>query len=469
MDPKQRNYLLLAGCVLLVIGAWALLLWPRPVGTTSITQGLDIRGGMSVILTARPGAGQSVSPDDMDKAELIINNRVNKLGASETSVQRQGSDSLLVQIPGVKNRDQALSIINTTGRLEFVDVSSLPSSTVDEINAWISRGQPRGSEMPSIPPNVQYTPVLTGDVITNAAPSQATSGLHAGQITVNLTMNASGAAKWADYTGSHVGKQVAIVLDRVVQSAPVVNEKISGGQTEISGSFTADDATYLATVLQTGSLPVKLEAVDTRMVGPTLGQDSLHQGVYAALFGLLIVAIYLIVFYRGMGGVSVVGLGVFASMFLGLLSLLSLLGLFALSLPGIAGIVLTIGLAADSSILINERFREEIGLGKTVRSAAASGTKHAIITSADADIVTFVSALALFAFAIGPVRGFALTLMLGIGCDLAMMLLFSRPLIMMLGEGVIAKAPAVWGVPAEVAKVRTAAPAKTKKGGAANA
>jgi protein-export membrane protein SecD len=219
-------------------------------------------------------------------------------------------------------------------------------------------------------------------------------------------------------------------------------------------------------VLQTGSLPVKLDPVDTRQVGATLGQDSLRQGVVAALVGLLVVALYLIVFYRGMGLIAVVGLGIFGSMFLGLLALLSQFGVFALSLPGVAGIVLTIGLAADSSILINERFREEIGMGKTVRSAANSGTKHAIITSADADIVTFVSALALFVLAIGPVKGFALTLMLGIGCDLVMMLVFSRPLIMLLGETIIPKMPAFWGIPEEAAQTRGAA---VKKGGAANA
>jgi len=219
-------------------------------------------------------------------------------------------------------------------------------------------------------------------------------------------------------------------------------------------------------VLQSGSLPVKLEAVDTRVVGPTLGQDSLRQGVLAAIVGLLIVAIYLIAFYRGMGAIAVAGLLVFASMFLGLLAALSTFGLFALSLPGIAGIVLTIGLAADSSILINERFREEIKLGKTVRSAASSGTKHAIITSVDADLVTFVSAAALFFIAIGPVKGFALTLMLGILCDLVMMLIFSRPLIIILGETVIAKAPAFWGVPKETAQPRAVA---GKKGGVANA
>jgi protein-export membrane protein SecD len=396
----------------------------------------------------------------MDKAELIINNRVNKLGASETSVQRQGGDSLLVQIPGVKNRDAALKIIDQTGKLEFVDVSSLPSATVGAIQSWQQNGSPR-STAPSIPVDVAYTPVLTGDMIQSAS-----AGSNAGQVNVTLTMNSAGTDAWGKYTTANVNKQVAIVLDRVVQSAPAIKEPILSGNTEISGSFTVEEANYLSTVLSTGSLPVKLVPVDTRSVGPTLGQDSLRQGIYAALLGLLIVAIYLTVFYRGMGLISVAGLFVFTSMFLGLLAGLSLVGVFALSLPGIAGIVLTIGLAADSSILINERFREEIGMGKTVRSAAVSGTKHAIITSADADIVTFVSALALFVFAIGPVKGFALTLMLGIACDLVMMLLFSRPIIMLLGESVIPKAPAFWGIPKQATVARGTA---AQKGGAANA
>ena len=461
MDPKQRNYLLLALCAILVIVSWVLFVPPQ----TKITQGLDIRGGLSVILTAKPSAGQSLTSGDMDKAELIINNRVNKLGASETSVQRQGSDSLLVQIPGVKNADAALKIINEVGKLEFVDVSSLPSATVAAIQTWQQNGSPRASA-PKIPDNVAYTPVLTGDQITNATAGQSSNPGNAGKLSVTLTMNSKATDAWAKYTTANVNKQVAVVLDRVVQSAPSINEPILGGNTEITGSFTVDEANYLATVLQTGSLPVKLDPVDTRVVGPTLGQDSLRQGVYAALVGLLIVAIYLVAFYRGMGLIAVLGLGVFASLFLGLLAALSIFGVFALSLPGIAGIVLTIGLAADSSILINERFREEIGMGKTVRSAAASGTKHAIITSADADIVTFVSALALFAFALGPVKGFALTLMLGIACDLVMMLMFSRPLIMTLGETVIAKAPAFWGIPKQATAARGVA---ARKGGAANA
>lgn len=464
MNPKQLNYLLLAVCAVLVAGALALVFWPRPANNPSITQALDIRGGLSVTLKARPTVGQTLKVGDMEKAQLIINNRVNKLGASETSVQRQGSDSLLVQIPGIKNADEALKIINTTGKLEFVDVSSLPSTTVTAINAWAGGGGSRATA-PSIPETVTYTPVLSGEVIRTASAGQS-SGVNAGQITVNLTMTTDGAKAWGDYTTTHKGQQVAIVLDRTVQSAPTVQDAILTGDTEISGNFTIEEATNLATVLQTGSLPVKLDPVDTRQVGATLGQDSLRQGVTAALVGLLVVAIYLVVFYRGMGVIAVAGLGVFGSMFLGLLAALSQFGVFALSLPGIAGIVLTIGLAADSSILINERFREEIGMGKTVRSAANSGTKHAIITSADADIVTFVSALALFLLAIGPVKGFALTLMLGIAVDLVMMLVFSRPLIMLLAESVIPKMPAFWGVPKEAVQQRAAA---SKKGRAANA
>jgi protein-export membrane protein SecD len=462
MDPKQRNYLLLALCAILVIGSWVLFVPP----TKKITQGLDIRGGLSVILQAdQTATGGTPTSGDMDKATLIIESRVNKLGASETSVQRQGGTALLVQIPGIKNADAALKMMGTTGKLEFVDVSSMPSATVAAINAWQSKGSPRSSA-PSLPADFQYKPVVTGDQIQSASAGQSTSGSNTGQIRVTLTLNPAGTKAWADYTTANVNKQVAVVLDGVVQSAPVINEPILSGDTEISGSFTIDEANYLATVLQTGSLPVKLTPVDTRIVGPTLGQDSLRQGVYAALIGLLIVAVYLIVFYRGMGAISVLGLGVFSSLFLGMLAVLSSFGVFALSLPGIAGIVLTIGLAADSSILINERFREEIGLGKTVRSAAASGTKHAIITSADADIVTFVSALALFLLAIGPVKGFALTLMLGIVCDIVMMLIFSRPLIMLLAESVFVKAPAVWGIPKEISGLPGSA---GKKGGAANA
>ena len=444
---------MLALIAILVIGSWVMFMPPNK----KITQGLDIQGGISVILTAQPQAGQPLTTDDMDRAELIIRNRVDKLGASEASIQRQGKDSILVQMPGVKNRDEALKVINSTGLLEFVDVASITDSAA--VTAMSDSKTADGYKLTA----GTYQAFMTGKVVKTATVGQDST---TGGIVVNVTMDTAGTKTWSDYTTAHVGKQVAIVLDGVVKSAPVVNEPITGGQTQISGKFTPDEAKSLATVLQTGALPVSLVAQDTRAVGPTLGQQSLRQGLMAVLVGLLIVAIYLIAFYRGLGVISVTALGVFASIYLGILATLSAFGLFALSLPGIAGIVLTIGLAADSSILINERFKEEIRLGRTYRSAAQSGTRHAIGTSVDADLVTFVSAIVLFAVAIGPVKGFALTLMIGIACDIIMMLTYKRPMIMILGETVIPKAPAFWGVPKELDVRGSSA---SKKGGGARA
>lgn len=444
MDPKQRNYLFLAIVAVLVIGSWVIF---TPLGT-KIKQGLDIQGGISVILTAQPQPGQQLSNDDLDRAELIIRNRVDKLGASETSIQRQGKDSILVQMPGLRNREEALKIINSTGLLEFVDVASITDSA-----AVLALSDPQASDGYKLTEG-SYKSFMTGAVVKNASVGQDPTS---GKIEVNVTMDGAGTKTWAEYTTSHVDQQVAIVLDGVVKSAPSVNEPITGGQTSISGSFTPDEAKALATVLQTGALPVKLVPQDTRTVGPTLGRESLRQGLMAVLVGLAIVALYLIVFYRGLGVLSVAAMAVFSSIFLGMLAMLSAFGLFALSLPGIAGVVLTIGLAADSSILMNERLQEEIRLGRTYRSAAQSGTRHAIGTSVDADLVTFVSAIVLFAVAIGPVKGFALTLILGIVCDILMMILFKRPVIMLLSEKVIPRMPALWGLPKEAVATGTAA------------
>jgi len=436
MDPKQRNAISLAVIAILVIGSWVLF-WPPQ---SKITQGLDIQGGLSVILTAQETSGTAVTDDVMDRAELIVRNRVDRLGASESTIQRQGADSILVQLPGVKNAQEALDALGTTGQLEIRDVISTDATT----------GAPVLGDV-----------LLTGDVITDATIG---TDPNTGEIQVNVTFNSEGTQTWGEITTARVGKQIAIVLDGVVQSAPVVNEPILGGNTAISGKFTPEEAKKLKTVLQTGALPVSLEFSESRVVGPTLGQDSLHQGVIAAGIGLAIVAIYLMAFYRGLGGVAVSALIVFASIFIGILAVLSYFNMFALSLPGIAGIVLTIGLAADSSILILERFQEEVRMGRSVRAAARSGSLHAIWTSVDADLVTFVSALMLFSVAIGPVRGFALTLMIGIGCDIAMMVLYKRPVLILLGENTLQKAPRFWGVPEVVVPEQ----APSKKGGVAS-
>lgn len=417
MDSRQRNVLALVVITILVVGSWALF-WPP---SEKITQGLDIQGGVSVILTAQETSQTAVTDDVMERAELIIRNRVDSLGASEATIQRQGSDSILVQLPGISNAEEALAALGTTGQLEIRDVT----------------GTQEDGEV------ILGDILLTGDVVTSAA---VVSDPQTGEIQVEVTFDSEGAATWAEVTGARVGQPIAIVLDGNIESAPTVRERITGGQTIISGQFTIEEAKRLKTVLETGALPVSLVFSESRVVGPTLGQDSLRAGVLAALIGLGLVAIYMAVYYRGLGLITWISLFSFSSIFLGVLSLLSFGGWFALSLPGIAGIVLTIGLAADSSILIFERFKEEVALGKTYRSAAKSGTKHAIMTSLDADLVTFVSALVLFMVAIGPVRGFALTLMIGIAIDLTVAILFTRTAVVMLAESVIPRMPGLFGV-----------------------
>jgi preprotein translocase subunit SecD/SecD/SecF fusion protein len=273
--------------------------------------------------------------------------------------------------------------------------------------------------------------IFSGSAITKA--STGVDSSNAGNV-VNLSLSADASQKWADFTTKNVGKQVAIVLDGAVKSAPQIQSAILSGDTQISGKFSPQEAKQLAAILQAGALPIKLVKSDVRIVDATLGASSLHQGILALLAAFAIVAIYLLVFYRGMGAIAWGALFCFASIYLGVLATLSSLGQFALSLPGLAGMALTVGLAADTSILMFERVKEEVRMGKTLRTAAKSGTKHALWTSVDADVVTFVSAAAIYLIAIGPVKGFALTLIIGIIVDLTVGFLFTRPVIQVLAE-----------------------------------
>ena len=291
-----------------------------------------------------------------------------------------------------------------------------------------------------------YTPLVTGEQITNVTVGRASDA--STDYAVNVTLNSEGAAAFAQATSELVAThgQIVIILDDEVQSAPAVQSSIPDGQVSITGGYTMDEAKSMQTVLESGSLPVSFEYAQSQVVGPTLGQDALLSGVIVALIGLAVVMLYLLVFYKGLGIITAAAMAVFAILYLGILAALSAFGLFTLSLAGIAGIVLTIGMAADSSILTLERFREEIRMGKSVKNASKSGVRHAILTSIDADLVTLVSALSLFFLASASVKGFGLTLALGIFCDIAMMLLFKAPLIRLLAPRVIAKNPKFWDV-----------------------
>ena len=450
----RRNVWLLILTTLLIVVSAVLFTPPNE----KINQGLDIQGGLSVVLTAKSTDGAPVTPEDMEKSRAIIESRVNALGASEATVQEQGADQILVQIPGLADTEEALATIGRTGSLEF---ARLDSFTDEDVKSAIDSGQTSGEgtvtdEFGNAFPSGQvehmaveagtYTPIVTGSDITNVTIGRESEG--STYYSVNITLNSQGAKAFADASRDLVADhgKIVIILDGEVQSAPAVQSEIPNGEVSITGQYSLDDAKALQTILESGSLPVSFEYAQSQVVGPTLGQDALVSGVIVALIGLALVMLYLLFFYKGLGIITAAAMGVFAVLYLGILAALSAFHLFSLSLAGIAGIVLTIGMAADSSILTVERFREEIRMGRSVKAASITGVRHAILTSIDADLVTMVSALCLFFLAAASVKGFGMTLALGIICDIAMMLIFKAPLIRLLAPKVIAKHPGFWGI-----------------------
>jgi preprotein translocase subunit SecD/SecD/SecF fusion protein len=442
MDSKTRNLIaLVVIAVLTAVAIWQF--WPVD---KKITQGLDIKGGLSVILTAEPLGKEALTEDTVQRVEDILVERVNGFGVSEASVQRQGQSAFLIQLPGVQNAQEALKLLGEPGKLEFVDLSSVTdTATIDLIGRQIEadRSNEATATLPKLDPT-KYTAFMSGEVITDATVTTDKLGNPA----VSLKMTKEGAAVWAEVTTrlAPTRGQIAIILDGRAKSAPGVETPILTGDTEISGTFTVEEAKGLAAVLQSGAMPAKVTIDESRVVGPTLGAESLQKGLIAGLIGLAFVALFMAVYYRGLGIVSWVSLVLYGAIFLGVLGVLSTLGIFSMTLPGIAGIILTIGVAADTSILIFERLKEEVDSGKTYRSAAKSSVRHAIATSIDADVVTAVSAVALYIFAIGPVRGFAFTLLLGIVIDLVVAVLFTGPVVRMLAEGPMMKMPALFGM-----------------------
>lgn len=470
---NRRNVWLLVATALLVLGSVFMFTPPQE----KINQGLDIQGGLSVVLTAKSTTGDVVSSDDMEKSRSIIESRVNALGASEATVALQGSDQILVQIPGLSDTETALSTIGRTGKLEFARLDSFTDETV---KTKIDNGQyitqetvtdVAGNSLPTGKTSYDleveegtYTPLVTGSDITRVTIDKESEA--SANYAVNVTLNSTGAKAFEEASEDLVSDhgKIVIILDGVVQSAPAVQSVISGGNVSITGSYTMDEAKALQTVLESGSLPVSFEYAQSQTVGPTLGQDALTSGVLVAAIGLILVMLYLLLFYHGLGLITAAAMAVFACLYLGILALLSSFGLFSLSMAGIAGVVLTIGMAADSTILVLERFREELRAGKSLRTASVAGSKHGIMTALDAGVVSLISALGLFFLTTGSARGFGLTLTLGVLCSFFTLLVFTTPAVRLLGRGAVAKNPGFWGVKADLAEAAERNGAASKGG-----
>ncbi len=346
----------------------------------------------------------------MDTAIETLGRRINNLGTTEPVIQRQGLNRIIVQVPGLDDPQQLKDLLGATAKLEF----RMVDQTMSAQQALSSR-PPAGSEvLPSVDPEDGFGPylikkrvIVSGEELVD---SQASFDGQTNEPVVTFRFNSAGATRFAKITRDNVGRPFAIVLDNKVISAPVIQTAITGGSGQISGSFTVAETINLSILLRSGALPAPLVIIEERTVGPSLGADSIASGKIASVIGLAAVVIFIIISYGLFGIFAIVALAINIALIIGTLSLLQA----TLTLPGIAGIVLTIGMAVDANVLIFERIREEIRSGKTPIAAIDVGYSRALSTILDANITTFIAAFILFSLGSGPVRGFAVTLSIGI-------------------------------------------------------
>lgn len=360
----------------------------------SIKQGLDLQGGTHIVLEAEDAGENKVTDDAVERARQILERRINEMGLAEPLIQREGKKRIIIELPGVKDPDQAIKTIGKTAVMEFKDENG--------------------------------TVHLTGNDLKDAKEQIGQNK----QFMVAIEFTDEGAKKFADLTTMNVGRHIGIYLDGEQLTNPVVNEPITGGKAVITGSRTLDEAKNLAILLRSGALPVKVNVLEVRTVGPTLGQDSKDKSVTAFAVGIGLIVAFMLVLYRVSGFVATTALLIYVLLLLAVLHFLQA----TLTLPGIAGIILSMGVAVDANILIFERFKEEVQVGKTLRMSMESGFRRALATIVDANMSVMITAAILFVLGSGPVRGFAITLGLGVAISMVTAVFVSRYLLRMLIE-----------------------------------
>ena len=410
-----------------------------------INLGLDLKGGMHLLLKVdTSGLSGQAKEDASDRAVEIIRNRIDAFGVREPSIQKQGSDEIVVQLPGIADRERAIELIGKTALLEFKLVDSSPEKLKEALEGKIPEGlELKRIEREDIPVLLEKKAVLTGDALTNATVRFNQSEFN--EPLVTLEFNAEGAKKFAEITANNVGRRLAIVLDGKVQSAPNIKEAIPSGEAVIQGRFTIEEAQDLALVLRVGALPAPMHIEEERTVGPLLGQDSINKGVKASIIGGILVFIFMGIYYLLAGLVANIALILNLLMILGGLGLLPVLfpGVSAtLTLPGIAGIVLSLGMAVDANVLINERIREELSSGRPLRTAIANGYSKAFSAIFDSNLTTLIAAFLLFQFGTGPIRGFAVTLTIGLIASMFTAIVVTRTILeILLNFGLLKSLP----------------------------
>ena len=377
-----------------------------------LSPALDQGGFVAMTLRVNEKDAQDRKDKAVQQALETIRNRIDQFGVSEPTIQREGINHIVVQLPGIKDPQRAIELIGRTARLDFKmvreDISPTSGTIPDDAELLKEKSvDPATGAVTEIPIVVQKKAMITGDLLTDA---QVRIDSQFNQPYVGIEFNSLGAKLFDQVTAANVGKRFAIVLDNNIHSAPVIRERISGGSAQISGNFTEKSAADLAIVLRAGALPAPVKIIQNVTVGPSLGQDSINKGLYAGLIGVLLVVIFMAVYYKLSGLIADLGMVLNILYLMGALALLGA----TLTLPGIAAIVLLVGMSVDSNVIIFERIREELKLGKTPKSALDAGYDKAFLTIMDSHITTLITAAVLFQFGTGPVKGFAVSLSLGV-------------------------------------------------------
>ncbi len=476
---SQRNNLLILGLVVVLIGVSAYYIFVRQPVADATRLGLDLEGGVSANLQGYKSNGSEVTREEMDVAAGVIRQRVDSLGVTEPEIQLQGQDQVVVNIPGITDADHAIEVIGRTAQLGFYEVLAtaggqpVPEDEVAQTKEDLRdelEGDPAFEEGTKILFEESPSPKNEGTIVTGyivpEEPGLTGSALDSASVTrdnvgrrqVQMTLTSEGGEGFGDLSQEIVDNalangrpgngQLAVVLDEDVISAPRVQQAIYGGRVVIEnqslpGGLPQEEAKELEVVLKTGALPVNMEVLSVTSIGPTLGSDSLRSGLLAALVGFGLVLVFLLLVYRALGVIADLALLIYAFLLWGLVVAIPI----TMTLPGIAGIVLSIGVAADANVVIFERIKEEVRRGKTPRTAVGLGYQKGFKAILDGNLTTLITAFILFALSSGSVRGFAVLLTVGVILSMFTAIAVTRALLGVISGRGIKLSPAMMGVP----------------------
>ena len=435
-NMNRNDWIRFGSIVLILFGSLALLypFWPL---NKVVHLGLDLQGGVRLVLQAQGTEKMTTNErdDTINRIITILSNRVDQYGMANAEIKRMGTNRVLVNLPGTKDPQQARQLIGQTAMLQFMKVVQAGTSPNEDL-VPTSSTQEVLKDRNGIPYVVDSTPLLTGAALSDARVHTSQAMRTAGQLFIALTFNQHGAQQFVDALRKlRVHDRLAIVLDNVIYSAPEITESIKNAaaqgwraiqnSTTIQGHFTKDEATRIAIVLRAGALPVAVNVVEENTVGPTLGSDSIRRGMISIITGFILIILYMPLYYRMFGIVAD------AALILNMLILFGSLVIFnaTLTLPGIAGIILTIGTTVDGNVIIFERIKEERRAGKSPLAAVRTGFEKSLSTIVDANVTTLLTALILLLVGTGPIKGFAITLGIGVVGSMYCALVSSRFLI----------------------------------------